>query len=300
MTELKIIADYGDLCGEGPLWDPAARVLYWTDVTGGKFYRYDWSSCKHELVHSGLPVNAVRQNAAGGFAMTNAEGIWLWDGRGAPRPVALEVGGSKCQMNDCTADAAGRVISGSVFYDAEKPYEPGKLIQVGTDGKAVILDEGFDLSNGLGFSPDNRTLYFADSAARRIYAYDYNVATGAATRRRIFVQVPGDEGIPDGLAVDVEGFVWSAQWYGSCVVRYDPDGKPERRIPVPAKQASSIGFGGPDMTDIFITSAAHSEPMPVMPPGYDPVNGNFGGQLYHINLGIPGLEQAKARIALPE
>ncbi len=297
MSELKVIAEYGDLCGEGPLWDPAARILYWTDITGGKFYSYDWATGQHKLVHAGLKINGFRQNESGGFVITNSEGIWLWDGRGAPRALALEVLRAKCQMNDCTADAAGRLISGSCFYDSQNPYEPGKLIQVNAGGTARVLDEGFDLSNGLGFSPDNRTLYFTDSVARRIYAYDYDLSTGDVRNRRVFVQVPGDEGIPDGLAVDAAGFVWSAQWYGSCVVRYDPDGKVDRRVPVPAKQTSSLAFGGPDLTDIFITSAAQSEAMPCMPPGYDAVNGNFGGQLYHINLGIAGQVQPKTRIA---
>ncbi len=300
MSQLRIVADYGDLCGEGPVWDADERALYWTDVTGQKLYRHDWAAGRHSLIHAGLKINGFRKNVPGGFVFSSSNGIFLWDGADSVRPIALEVAGSKCQMNDCTADAAGRFIAGSQFYDADRAYEPGKLISIDTNGCAIVLDEGFDLSNGLGFSPDGRTLYFTDSVARRIYAYDYDVTTGAATRRRVFVQVPGNEGIPDGLAVDAAGYVWSAQWYGSAVVRYDPDGKVERRIDVPAKQTSSLAFGGPELTDIFITSAAQSEPMPCMPPGYDPVSGNFGGQLYHINLGIPGRIQPKARICIPE
>jgi D-xylonolactonase len=90
--------------------------------------------------------------------------------------------------------------------------------------------------------------------------------------------------------------VWSAEWFGSCVVRYDPDGKVERRVPIHAKQTSSVEFGGPDLTDIFITSAAKSEPMPVMPPGYDPDSGYFGGALFHINLGIQGKSEYRTNI----
>jgi D-xylonolactonase len=100
--------------------------------------------------------------------------------------------------------------------------------------------------------------------------------------------VPKEEGLPDGLAVDRDGFVWSAQWYGSCIVRYDPEGKVERRVPIPAKQVSSLTFGGPELTDIFVTSAGQSESMPIMPPGYDPKTGYFGGALFHLNLGIAG------------
>ncbi len=166
------------------------------------------------------------------------------------------------------------------------------------NGKATIVDDGIHLPNGLGFSPDCRTLYFTDSVARLIYAYDYDQASGKVRNRRVFVKVPDDEGLPDGLTVDADGFVWSAQWYGSCIVRYDPDGKIERRIMTPAKQTSSLAFGGKDLTDIFITSAGKSEPMPAMPPGYDPDSGCIGGALYHTNLGIKGKLEFRTNISL--
>jgi D-xylonolactonase len=89
--------------------------------------------------------------------------------------------------------------------------------------------------------------------------------------------------------------VWSAEWYGSCICRYDPDGKLERRIPVPAKQTSSLAFGGPEMNDIFVTSAAKSEPMPVMPAGYNPESGYFGGGLFHLNAGITGTVEHRTK-----
>jgi len=98
--------------------------------------------------------------------------------------------------------------------------------------------------------------------------------------------------------VDREGFVWSAQWYGSCIVRYDPDGKVERRVAIPAKQPSSLCFGGPDLTEIFVTSAGQSEPMPIMPPGYDAQTGYFGGALFHLNVGIVGQPPLVADIAV--
>ncbi len=202
-------------------------------------------------------------------------------------------------MNDCTADPAGRLLAGSWFYHPSKDYPLGYLVRVDTDGTAHVIDEGFHLANGLGFSPNGRTLYFTDSAVRRIYAYDYDVSTGMARNRRVFVKVPDERGLPDGLTVDAEGFVWSAEWYGSRVVRYDPDGKLERTISTPAKQASSLTFGGPDLRHIFITSASKSEAMPVMPPGYDPYTGYFGGALYVINAGISGKPALRTKIAPP-
>ena len=298
MPELTVIADYGDLCGEGPIWDASCKRLYWTDIIGQKFYCYDWSPRKTWAVKEGWEIAGAALNRAGGFVIANSSGIWLWEDGGAPRLVADQADGSKCQMSDCIADPAGRLLAGSNFYDPGKEYPLGKLIRVDTDGTAHIIDEGLHLANGLGFSVDARTLYFADSAARIIYAYDYDPANGTARNRRVFVKVPATSGLPDGLTVDAEDFVWSAEWYGSRVVRYDRDGKVEREIRTPAKQTSSLAFGGPELTDIFITSAAKSEPMPIMPPSYDPNSGYFGGSLYHINVGIRGKPEFVADINL--
>jgi sugar lactone lactonase YvrE len=298
MSDLTVIADFGDLCGECPVWDADREALYWIDSTGLKFSQYDWRARKHILIREGLSINGFRIHSSGAFVLTNNQGVWFWEGVGEPQLIASDADGSLCQLNDCTADASGRLISGSYFYNPAGDYPLGKLVLVDLDGKARVLDEGFHLSNGLGFSPDGRTLYFTDSVARLIYAYDYDMNTASATKRRVFVEVPREEGIPDGLAVDAEGFLWSAHWYGSCVVRYDPDGKIERRIQTPAMQTSSLAFGGPELTDIFVTSAQQSEPMPVMPPGYDASSGYFGGALYHINLGIRGQLQHLANIKI--
>ena len=298
MTEWSVIAAYGDLCGEGPVWDADAGCLYWTDIDGHRFFRYDPTTKKHAVVNEGFEVAGYALNQHGGFVVVNSGGIWLWDGAGHPQLLADKTGDSKLQMNDAIADPEGRLFAGSNFFDADKNYELGKLVRVDHDGSVHVVDEGFLLANGLAFSPDERVLYFTDSAARRIYAYDYDRKSGAIRNRRIVVQVPVEEGLPDGLTVDAEGFLWSAQWYGSSIVRYDPDGMMERRMHTPAKQTSSLAFGGSDLTDMFVTSASKSWASPLMPAGYDPVAGNFGGQLYHMNPGIPGKLEYKASIRL--
>jgi len=296
MPDATVVADYQNLCGECPLWNPKDGTLEWTDCVGNRFFRLNWSSQQHSMVKQDLTVYGFRRNRQGGFVITNPDGIWRWDGEGFLSLIAAEADGTKCQVNDCVADARGRLLTGSLFYNPAAEYELGKLIRVDTNGHATVLDEGIHLANGLGFSPDGEILYFADTVARRIYAYDYSLSTGSVRNRRLLVQVPKEEGLPDGLAVDAAGFIWSAQWYGSCIVRYDPDGKVERRVPIPAKQVSSLAFGGPNLTDVFVTSAGQSEAMPIMPPGYDPLNGNFGGALYHLNLGIAGLPPEQANI----
>ncbi|HXV96784.1 MAG TPA: SMP-30/gluconolactonase/LRE family protein, partial [Anaerolineae bacterium] len=132
--------------------------------------------------------------------------------------------------------------------------------------------------------------------ARRIYAYDVNPKTGDLTQRRIFVQVPATEGMPDGLTVDAAGFIWSAQWYGSQVVRYDPDGKVERRIQLPVSQIASVAFGGPDLTELYITTAAEPWPSKFVPPGYAPNPATLGGSLYCLRLDIQGQPEYQAKL----
>lgn len=296
MPDLETIADYGDLCGECPVWNAAAGYLYWTDLTGRRFYRYQPDTGAHAVVYSGFQVCGFRLNRSGGFAVTNSEGIWLWDGAGARIRLCAEVDGAPCRVNDCAADPRGRLPTGTQFYDPAGGYPLGKLIVVDTGGAVRALDEGFHLANGIAFSPDTQTLYFTDSVARRIYAYDYDPETGTAAKRRTLVQVPGGEGLPDGLTVDSEGFLWSAQWYGSRVVRYDPDGRVERRISTPAKQTTAVTFGGPELDELYITSAGQSEAMPVMPPGYDPEKGYFGGALFRTGPGVRGKAEFLANI----
>jgi sugar lactone lactonase YvrE len=293
---MRAVADFDNACGECPVWDAERGALYWTDMIDQKFFLYQDGHA--ELLRSGLEINCFRLNQPGGFVIANTGGVWLWDGNDELRSVVQMVDGYRCLLNDCTADSGGRLLGGSCFFDDSLSYERGKLFRIDCDGKATILDDGFKLANGLGFSPDNDVLYFADSIERVIYAYDYNVRTGVAARRRTFVKVSSNEGLPDGLVVDSSGFVWSAQWYGSSVVRYDPDGKLERRITVPAKQTSSLAFGGKHLTEIYITSAGRSDPTSAMPPGYDPHIGPIGGQLFHEHVGIPGMVALKTNLQI--
>ena len=195
----------------------------------GRLWRFEilllrLATKKTELLKEDVEVNGCALNQAGGFVVTNNSGIWLWDGTGAPTLVVAQAEGATCWLNDCIADPKGRVLTGSWFYDPTKDYELGRLFCLDTNGSIRVLDEGFHLANGLGFSPDGRTLYFTDSFKRTIHAYDYDIDSGHVRNGRVIIKVADTAGLPDGLTVDAEGFIWSAEWYGSCVARYDPDG----------------------------------------------------------------------------
>jgi sugar lactone lactonase YvrE len=300
MPYCSVLVDDGNLCGEGPLWDATQQKLYWTDCAGCKFFSYDWKSKRREVLLDNFEVNGCALDQSGGFTFANNSGVWFWNRKDNPVSVVSSIGGVPLQLNDCIADPEGRLLAGSCFYSPSTEYPLGKLVCIHPNGEVRILDEGFHLANGLAFSLDRGTLYFADSVARVIYAYAYDSMVGRVRDRRVFVKVDSNSGLPDGLTVDAEGFVWLAEWYGSSISRYDPDGQLERRIPVPAKQSSSLTFGGPDLRDIFVTSAARSEPMPVMPRGYDPDNGYFGGPLFHLNVGIQGRLEYRTRLEMAD
>ena len=293
---IEVVADYGDLCGEGPYWDYDKQILYWTDIDGKKFYRFLWHERRHELVHEGFKVNGFAMQQAGGFVVTNSEGAWLWSPGSKPSLLASQADGQECILNDCIADPEGRVYSGSYHHTPGGIAAPSFLFRIDTDGSVHVADEGIQFSNGLAFSPDASTLYFSDSTARCIYAYDWHHATGKLNNRRVFVRLPREEGFPDGLTVDAEGFVWCAHWFGACITRYDPDGKRERLVRLPPAQTSSLAFGGPDLDVIFVTSASLSNMLDVAPPGYDPEKAFVGGRLYRMKSDVRGRQEHRSRI----
>ncbi len=286
--EIEIVADDQNRTGEGPIWEAARRRMLWTDIEGALVYEYFPETGVKNVISRELSVGGIALNRTGELVFAGATGLHLWRSQDDFRTVATEYEGEPLFFNDMIAGPHGGVYAGTTHWGDDGMEQYGRLYLFGVDGAIRIVEEGIELANGLGFSPDDRTLYFTDSTARRIYAYDHDLHTGALSNRRTFVQIPTDEGLPDGMTVDAEGFVWSAQWYGSQVVRYDPDGKVERRIAMPVQQVSSVAFGGPDRTDLYITSAGDSWRSDYAPPGYDFDAPNIGGAFFRIHGDIAG------------
>lgn len=281
------------------MWDSRTSLLYWVDITGRRVCQHDWTTGQSSILAEKFDISGIALHESGGFVYVNSEGVWIWDGSQASSLVARGQDGGAVALNDCIADPIGRLLTGSCHFDPDRPdYPLGKLLRVERDGAVSVLDDGFHLANGLAFSPDCRTLYFVDSAQRKIFAYDYRVDTGSVGHRRTFVEIPRVEGIPDGITVDAEGFIWCARWFGGGISRFDPNGGLTMTIAVPAKQISSLTFGGPDLRSLFVTTAELNDALPLAPLGYDPASGNIGGQLFRADLGIAGKEEFRCRIAL--
>jgi sugar lactone lactonase YvrE len=137
--------------------------------------------------------------------------------------------------------------------DASMPT--GSLYRFDGAHAATALDGGFQVSNGMDWSPDDKTFYFADTALHTVYAYDFDLDAGTISNRRVFLHFSREQGRPDGMAVDCEGFLWVALWDGWRIARYAPDGRLDREIDLPVPRPSSCCFGGPDLKTLYITSA---------------------------------------------
>jgi sugar lactone lactonase YvrE len=131
----------------------------------------------------------------------------------------------------------------------------GALYRLDPDGSVHTAETGIGISNGIGWSPDNTIMYYTDSLSRTIYAYDYDAATGNISNRRDLIVTPEDDGLPDGLTIDGDGYIWSACWGGWKVTRYAPDGRIDREVRLPAAQITACVFGGPNLDELYITSA---------------------------------------------
>ncbi|NPV07605.1 MAG: SMP-30/gluconolactonase/LRE family protein [Anaerolineae bacterium] len=279
-----MVADTRCVCGENPLWHPMTRKVYWTDIPRGHLYSYDPATGEHQRIYEGDVVGGFTIQQDGSLLLFMARGtVKLWRG-GFFIPVIEEIPAEReSRFNDVIADPVGRVFCGTMPTEAG----PGRLYLLDVDGTLRLVLKGVETSNGLGFSPDRKSLYYTDSGKREIYRFTYHLGSGAISHRQLFVRVPEGEGVPDGMTVDAEGYVWSARWDGGCLVRYTPEGEEERRIEFPARKVSSVTFGGDDYKDMYVTTAG-GEDRETEGPG--------AGALFRLRLGIRGVPEFPSRI----
>ena len=256
MSELEHLITVQDEVGETPIWIPDQQAMYWIDLEGSAVHRYEPSSGDRQDWTLDAAVTALARRATGGWILATKTGLAFWDQQGAETEFIVDPTADveAIRFNDTTVDQQGRLIAGTANVQDFEASD-GVLYRLDPDLSLHQIDDGYAISNGMGFSPDGKTLYVTDMFHNRIVALDYDAAAGTVSNKRTFVDVPADTGLPDGLTVDAEGFVWSAHWAGARVTRYDPDGAIERQILVPVTNATSLGFGGADMNELYITTA---------------------------------------------
>jgi sugar lactone lactonase YvrE len=260
----ELVLDARAALGEGPVWDARTSELLWVDITGGAVHRFDPSSGLDRSFETGGFVGAVAPRAAGGYVLAVQNGFAVADRDGDVRLLAeVEADRPETRMNDGACDGSGRFWAGTMNVDGVT--RSGSLYRLDPGGDVTRMVANVTISNGIGWSLDDRVMYFVDTADGGVDAFDFEPETGAISGRRRLVTIEDGAGGPDGLTMDAEGCLWVALWDGWAVRRYAPDGTHLGTVDVPAARVTKPAFGGRDLTDLYITTAAADEPDPRQP-----------------------------------
>lgn len=286
---IEVLVDVKTTLGEGPLWDVEEQRLYWIDSFDGRVFRATADGREVRAWDVPQKIGSMCLRRDGGAIVSLQRGFHTLDFKtGVVAPLHdPEPGLPQNRLNDGKVDRQGRFVAGSMDTMEEGPS--GALYRVDPDLSVHTLDRNIICSNGPCWSPDGATFYFADTWSGEIWAYDYDVGTGAVSNRRTFARVDRSRGgAADGATVDAEGFLWNALVYDGRLVRYAPDGTVDRIIAMPVKKVTSVMFGGPDLDVLYVTSMA-KPPLPRFPD-----DGPLRGSLFAIHdLGVRGLPEMR-------
>jgi sugar lactone lactonase YvrE len=259
--------------GEGPCWDADTQSLWWVDIPANRVHRLGVGGV-HSSWDVGQPPGAVVPRAAGGLLVAAGSAFLSLDPlTGDVAEIATAPGLPDTRMNDGKCDRAGRFYAGTMAAD-ESPGR-GSFYRLDTDGTVTEIFTGLGISNGLGWSPDDKLMYYIDSLDYRVDVLDYDLTTGKMGERRRFAMLGSGEVMPDGMAVDSSGGIWVAVWGGGVIQRYDAGGRLTGVVRLPAANVTSCAFGGADLDRLFVTTAAGP--------------GRLAGSLFTCRVDVTGL-----------
>ena len=286
----QLLIDCNDSNAENPLWHPTDHCLYWTDIPCGEMFRYDSTTDTYTQIYSGEPVGGFTIQEDGSLLLFKTEGtVEIWR-EGKTTTIIDSIPEARgTRFNDAIADPEGRVYSGIIATE----NTPGLLYLFNTDGSYKVVAEDILLPNGMGFNTDYTCLYFTDSESRTISRFDYDRATGELNNRQVLIEIT-EEGLPDGLTVDSEDYIWSARWDGGHLYRYSPDGKEVLRIPLPTDKVSCVTFGGQNYDRMFISTARNGEKCVSYQSRWS--QECLAGDIFHLQTEIKGKPEFLSRI----
>lgn len=238
--------------GEGPVWDARSGRLAWVDILGRRLHLTDPKTGVTESIETPLDIGAVAPRAAGGFIAALQDGFWIVGDGPARRVATIPEARPGIRFNDGKCDPNGRFWAGTMEY-AENPGV-ACLYRLDTSGAVEKMLDDVSISNGLAWSHDGRTMFYIDTPNARVDAFAFSPETGAIADRRTAFRIAASAGWPDGMTIDAEGGLWIALWDGGEVHRY-VDGRLDRVIRLPVSRPTSCAFGGPDLDELFVTSA---------------------------------------------
>ena len=289
--EVKLAVAEASLLGESPMWHPREQRLYYCDIPGQRLNRFDPAS--GELVHWSLDsdVASCAPMLDGALLLAMRDGLWRFDTASGRRTrlASPPYDPTNERFNDGKCDPQGRFWVGTIY----EPRDPAiASLHCYSAGKLERRADGITVSNGLAWSPSGRTMYWSDTTAHTVYAFDFDGASGALTGRRVFARFGakphgGDleayGGRPDGAAVDVEGCYWVAMYEGQRLIRLSPDGEMLREVRLPVRCATMPCFGGADLKTIYITTAKLNRPADEL------AQQPWAGCVLALKVDVPGL-----------
>lgn len=281
---LELLLDLKATLGEGPCWDRRNGLLYWVDIKENAVHAYDPYKGMNRTIRLDQMVGAAVPRETGGLVLALQHGFHLLDSETEQLTFIADPEKElpNHRFNDGKCDAAGRFWAGTLSFEEKEPV--AALYCLDTDGTVRQALDGVTVSNGLGWSPDGKTMYYIDSPTKRVAAYDFEVETGRLSNGRTVVTIPPDGGFPDGMTVDEEGMLWVAQWDGWQVSRWNPaNGEQLTAIRLPAARVTSCTFGGTNNDELYITTARtglSEEALAAQP---------YAGGLFRVKPGVAGL-----------
>jgi xylono-1,5-lactonase len=283
--EVRCVWAAGAELGEGTLWSVRQQALYWVDILGQKLHCYHPASEARTTWPFEETISAVTERAhSAGLLVALRRGFARFDPESGdlkhlhqPEPERL---GNR--FNDGKCDAFGTFWAGSMDFAAQAPT--GALYRYFPDGACQRISDGYAVSNGPAWSLDRKTLYFNDTVASRVLAFDLSASGEPSGEPRVWLRFSPQDGHPDGITTDAAGRLWIAHWGGACVTCHDPDSAEElMRIELPTRHITNCAFGGPNLTTLFISSARSGLTEAQL------LNEPLAGALFCVELDTPGL-----------
>ncbi|KQV18136.1 gluconolactonase [Pseudomonas sp. Root329] len=287
----ELIVDARNAVGECPVWVPEENALYWVDIPAGGLQRWSAETGHVHAWKAPEMLACIARHSNGGWVAGMESGFYHLhphnDGSLDSNLLApVEHARTDMRLNDGRCDRQGRFWAGSMVLNMGANAADGTLYRysAGQRGPLEAQLSGFIVPNGLGFSPDGRTMYLSDShpLVQQIWAFDYDIDSGTPSNRRLFVDMHQFPGRPDGAAVDAEGGYWICANDAGLIHRFTPDGRLDRSLVVPVKKPSMCAFGGSRLDTLFVTSIR---------PGDDHDEQSLAGGVFALNPGVKGLPE---------
>lgn len=280
---MRPLTETRDILGEGPVWCAETATLYWVDIRAPAVHSLRPEEDERRSWRMPDLVGSLALRRGGGLLVALRGGLSLFDPatRAFTEIAAPERDREGHRFNDGKCDSRGRFWVGTMHDAAPSPV--GSLYCLEPDGTCTARLAGIAIPNSLAWSPDGRVMYFADTAADTIFAFDFDPGTGRLGRRRVFARTGDGPGSPDGSTVDAEGFLWNAEYGGSRLVRYAPDGRIDRVVALPVSRPTCCAFGGADLRTLFVTTASEG----LAPEELD--REPWAGRLLALDVGVRGL-----------